>query len=148
MGEAKRFSTIRTLINRNAMLYPDSIAMKEVEGPRSYTYRVAKDRINRMGNALHGLGAQKGDRVAILSQNSFEYIESALSVPNAGLIYVVCNFSLAPPEIAAVLSDAEPSMLIVQEQFVEIAQLIKADIPSINQFIYFGSPEKRPDGWL
>ncbi|OPY74974.1 MAG: Long-chain-fatty-acid--CoA ligase FadD13 [Syntrophorhabdus sp. PtaU1.Bin153] len=147
MGEAKRFSTIRTLINRNAMLYPDSIAMKEVEGPRSYTYRVAKDRINRMGNALHGLGAQKGDRVAILSQNSFEYIESALSVPNAGLIYVVCNFRLAPPEIAAVLSDAEPSMLIVQEQFVEIAQQIKADIPSIKQFIYFGSPEKRPEGW-
>lgn len=147
MAEAKTFSTIRTLINRNAMLYPDGIAMKEVEGPRSYTYRALKNRINRMGNALIDLGAQKGDRVAILSQNSFEYMELALTVPNAGLIYVVCNFRLAPPEIAMVLSDSEPTILVVQEQFIEIAQQIKAEIPSIRHFIYTGSPEKRPEGW-
>ena len=32
MEQKKTFSTIRTLINRNAFLYPDRIAMKEVEG--------------------------------------------------------------------------------------------------------------------
>jgi acyl-CoA synthetase (AMP-forming)/AMP-acid ligase II len=144
----KTFSTIRTLINRNAMLYPDNVAIKEVEGAeRIQTYRTLKDRVNRMGNALHAMGAKKGDRVAILSQNSFEYIESALSVPNAGLIYVVCNFRLAPPEIAAVLADAEPSILIVQQQFVEIAQQVKEAVPSIRQFIYFGPPDKKPEGW-
>ncbi len=148
MGGNKTFSTIRTLVDRNAMLYPDRIAMKEVEGSREYTYKTLKDRVNKMGNALNALGAKKGDRVAILSQNSFEYIESALSVPNAGLIYVVCNFRLAPPEIAAVLSDAEPSILIVQEQFVEIANMIRNDIPSVGKFIYFGSPENRPEGWF
>lgn len=146
VGE-KTFSTIRTLIDRNAMLYPDRIAMKEIEGQRSHTYAALKDRTNRMGNALHALGIRKGDRVAILSQNSFEYIESALSVPNAGLIYVVCNFRLAPPEIAAVLSDAEPSVLIVQEQFVEVAKDIARDVPSIKHFIYFGAPGNRPEGW-
>ena len=52
--------------------------MKEVEGHGEYTYKNLKDRVNRMGNALYALGAHKGDRVAILSQNSFEYIESAL----------------------------------------------------------------------
>lgn len=75
MTEAKTFSTIRTLLNRNAMLYPERTAMKEVEGDRVFTYQTMKDRANRMGNALHGLGAKKGDRVAILSQNSFEYME-------------------------------------------------------------------------
>ncbi|MEN6617088.1 MAG: AMP-binding protein [Syntrophorhabdus sp.] len=144
----KTFSTIRTLIDRNAMLYPDRVAMKEVEGHGEYTYKVLKDRINRMGNALLSLGAKKSDRVGILSQNSFEYIESALSVPNAGLIYVVCNFRLAPPEIAAVLSDAEPSFLIVQEQFVDIAKGILPNIPSVQKIIYFGKPESRPEGWF
>jgi long-chain acyl-CoA synthetase len=147
MGEKKQFSTIRTLINRNDMLYPDRIAMQEIEGTRAYSYRELKNRINRMGNALHDLGAKKGDRVAILSQNSFEYVESALSVSNAGLIYVVCNFRLAPPEIAAVLSDAEPSILFVQDQFVEIAQSLREGLPSIKQFVYFGDPEKKPEEW-
>jgi long-chain acyl-CoA synthetase len=147
MDQKKTFSTIRTLINRNAFLYPDRIAMKEVEGNRSYTYRVLKERVNRMGNALHGLGARKGDRIAILSQNSFEYIESALSVPNAGFTYVVCNFRLAPPEMAAVLSDSEPTILFVQQQFVEVALKLKDAIPSIRHFVYMGPAEKRPQGW-
>ncbi|MBA4417802.1 MAG: hypothetical protein C0392_07820 [Syntrophus sp. (in: bacteria)] len=148
MGETKQFSTIRTLINRNAMLYPDRTAMKEMEGAeRVYNYKELKERVNRLGNALHGLGAKKGDRVAILSQNSYEYMESALAVPNAGLIYVVCNFRLAPPEIAAVLADAEPTLLIVQQQFVELAEQLKNAVPSIKKFIYFGSPEKKPEGW-
>ena len=140
MSERTTFSTIRTLMNRNAMLYPDKVALKEVEGDRVFTYQAMKDRANRMGNALHGLGAKKGDRVAILSQNSLEYMESAINVPNAGLIFVVCNFRLAPPEIAAVLSDAEPTVLIVQQQFVEITLTMKDSIPSIKHFIYFGPP--------
>jgi long-chain acyl-CoA synthetase len=147
MGEKKQFSTIRTLINRNAMLYPQKIAMQEVEGTRACTYSELKDRISRMGNALSNLGAKKGDRVAILSQNSFEYIESAVSVPNAGFIYVVCNFRLAPPEIASVLADAEPSILFVQDQFVEIARNLKDSVPSIKQYVYFGDPQKKPEGW-
>ncbi|MDR2019008.1 MAG: AMP-binding protein [Syntrophobacterales bacterium] len=147
MGGGKTFSTIRTLLNRNAMLYPEKIAMKEVEGERVFTYQAMKERANRMGNALIGLGAKKGDRVAILSQNSFEYMESAINVPNAGFIFVVCNFRLAPPEIAAVLTDAEPVVLLVQQQFVEIVQKIKESIPSIKYFVYFGDPEKKPEGW-
>ena len=147
MSEGKTFSTIRTLVNRNAMLYPDGVAMKEVEGDRVYTYKVLKDRANRMGNALSGLGAKKGDRVGILSQNSFEYMESAIHVPNSGLIFVVCNFRLAPPEIAAVLADSEPKILIVQQQFVETVEKIKESIPSVEHFIYFGAPEKKPEGW-
>jgi acyl-CoA synthetase (AMP-forming)/AMP-acid ligase II len=148
MSKGKTFSTIRTLLNRNAMLYPDRIGIQEMEGgERSYTYKKLKERVNRLGNALHGLGATKGDRVAILSQNSYEYMESALAVPNAGLIYVVCNFRLAPPEIAAVLADAEPTILFVQQQFVEITEQLKSTIPSIKQFIYFGSPGGKPQGW-
>jgi acyl-CoA synthetase (AMP-forming)/AMP-acid ligase II len=148
MSERNTFSTIRTLMNRNAMLYPDKVALQEVEGDRVFTYQAMKDRANRVGNALNGLGVKKGDRVAILSQNSFEYMESAINVPNAGLIFVVCNFRLAPPEIAAVLTDAEPTVLIVQQQFVEITQNMKDSMPSIKYFIYFGAPEKKPDGWL
>lgn len=148
MGQQKQFSTIRTLLDRNAMLYPEKIAMKEIDGTRAYTYKELKDRTNRMGNALYDLGIKKGERVAILSQNSFEYIESSLSVPNAGLIYVVCNFRLAPPEIASVLADAEPSILFVQDQFVDIAQNLKSFLPSVKHFVYFGDPAKKPDGWL
>ncbi|MCX8110705.1 MAG: AMP-binding protein [Syntrophorhabdaceae bacterium] len=149
MVKDRTFSTIRTLIDRNAALFPHKIGFVEVEGQqRRLTFLKIKDRAYRMGNALLGLGLKKGDRVAILSQNSLEYLENSLSVPNAGLIYVLCNFRLAPPEIEVILKDSEPSALIVHEQYVEMAEAFGKKIDSIKHFIYFGSPENKPKGWL
>ncbi|MFH0975450.1 MAG: class I adenylate-forming enzyme family protein [Spirochaetota bacterium] len=148
MGGKKTFNTIPTLLNRNLMLYPESIGLTEVEGSRAYTYKTMKDRANRMGNALYALNLKKGDRIAILSQNSFEYMESAINIPNAGLIFVVCNFRLAPPEMAAVLTDSEPTVLIVQDQFVDLAVKLKESIKSIKHMIYFGDPGKKPKDWI
>ncbi len=53
-----KFSTIRTLVTRNAMLYSDRIAMIEVEGNRIFTYNILRDRVNRMGNALCRFGGR------------------------------------------------------------------------------------------
>lgn len=148
MNKERRFRVIPTLIDRNAMLYPEKVAMIEMEGKgRRYTYKELKNRTSNMGKALLSLGAKKGDRVAILSQNSMEYMELALSVPGAGLIYVVCNFRLAQPEIVAVLSDAEPSILFVEHQFVDIATEMKKAIPSIMHLVYIGPRESNPQGW-
>ncbi len=147
VGEVRRFETLRTLVNRNAMLYPDHIAMQEVERARAYTYRTLKERVNRLGNGLRGLGVKKGDRVAVLSQNSFEYMELALAVPNAGLVYVVCNFRLAPPEMTAVLTDAEPGILVVHEQYSSIVEDLRHNVPSIREVVYFGAAHKGPQGW-
>ena len=51
MTGEKNFQTIRSMINRNATLYPDKIAMKEFETGKSCTFRELKDRTTRMGNA-------------------------------------------------------------------------------------------------
>ncbi len=81
MSERRAFSTIRTLMNRNAMLYPDKPALKEVEGSRVLTYQGMKERAETgWGNALRGLGAKKrGSRRHTQSRNSFEYMESAIN---------------------------------------------------------------------
>ncbi|MBW2558227.1 MAG: AMP-binding protein [Deltaproteobacteria bacterium] len=148
MGSGKTFNIIPTLINRNLMLYPDRVGLQEVEGNRSYTFAAMKDRANRMGNALAELGVKKGERVAIMSQNSMEYAEACFYIPNAGFIFVVTNFRLAPPEMAAILTDSEPTVLIVQEQFVALAEKLKENLPSIKHTIYVGAPDKKPAGWL
>jgi acyl-CoA synthetase (AMP-forming)/AMP-acid ligase II len=147
MSKKRSFSTIRTLLNRNALLYPDRIAVKEAGSAGTATFEALKDRANRIGNALFSIGARKGDRIAILSQNSFEYIESALGVANAGLIFVVLNFRLALRELLTVLLDSEPSILMVQDQYSEYADTIKNAVPSIREFIFIGPEDKKPEGW-
>jgi acyl-CoA synthetase (AMP-forming)/AMP-acid ligase II len=83
----------------------------------------------------------------MLSQNSFEFMESTLTVPSAGLVFVPVNFRLAASEMAGVLSDAEPVILFVDRQYVKTVEEVRDRIPSVRQFIYIGPPEEKPDGW-
>ncbi len=134
-------------MNRNATLYPDKVAIKEVGSGKAATFEALRDRAYRIGNALSSIGAGKGDRIAILSQNSFEYIESTLGAANAGLIFVVLNFRLALRELLTVLLDSEPSILMVQDQYLEYVEAIRNEVPSIKAFIFIGPEDRRPDGW-
>ncbi len=147
MVEERSFCTIKTLINRNAILYPDKIAMKEFETGKACTFKTFKDRSIRMGNALRVMGLKRGDRVGILSQNSIEYMEAILSVPNAGFIFVPVNFRLAAREMAGVLSDAAPLVLFVDNQYIKTVEQIRSMVPSIKDFVYIGPKEEKPDGW-
>ncbi len=147
MVKENEFQTVRTLINRNAVLYPEKTAMKEYETGKSCTFAGLRDRAMRIGAAVYSLGARPGDRVGIMSQNSYEFMELTLSVPASGLVFVPVNFRLAPREMAGVLADAEPVVLFVDEQFVKAAQEIKGEIPSVREFVHIGPVETRPQGW-
>ncbi|HBL24207.1 MAG TPA: hypothetical protein DDZ40_08835, partial [Deltaproteobacteria bacterium] len=147
MSPNHEFQTIRTLIERNAVLYPEKTAMKEYETGKSCTFSQLKERAMKIGSALFALGAKKGDRVGIMSQNSYEYMELTLCAPAAGFVFVPVNFRLAAREMVGVLSDAEPVILFVDEQYVPTAQEIKGQIPSVREFVHIGPKARRPEGW-
>lgn len=121
--------------------------MKEVETGKSCTFQELSDRVNRLGNALCRLGAKKGDRIGILSQNSYEYMELALGVTSAGMVFVPVNFRLAGPEMAGVLSDAEPIILFVDRQYTKTAIEIRAMIPSVKEHVFIGPLDEKPEEW-
>src|SRR5262249_43926245 len=48
---------------------------------------------------------------------SDEYIELLLAVAKAGAVGVPVNWRLTPPEVSTVVDDADPSVLVVGEEF-------------------------------
>ncbi|MBN2333604.1 MAG: long-chain-fatty-acid--CoA ligase [Deltaproteobacteria bacterium] len=141
----KTICTLQNMLRRNVELNPEKIAL--IEGKRSYTFREFADRSQRMGNALLNLGLAKGDRVAILSKNSIENAESYFSIPNAGLVLVMLNFRLAPREILDILADAEPRVLLVNEEYVGVVDQLRASLSFVEQFVFIGDRAKTPAGW-
>ena len=133
------------MLTRNLEYNPEKTAL--IEGDRQFTFKEFADRTNQMGNALLGLGLKKGDRVAILSQNSMENAESYFSIPNAGLVLVMLNFRLAPKEIETILEDSGAKALIVRENYLLHIEKIKNNLPSLKHFIFIGEPSKTPTGW-
>ncbi|GKT09736.1 class I adenylate-forming enzyme family protein [Desulforhabdus sp. TSK] len=118
-----------------------------IENDRQFTYREFIERTRRMGNALLGFGLQKGDRVAILSKNSIENAESYFSIPNAGLVLVMLNFRLAMPEVETILDDAQASVLMVHEEYLDQIEQIRPRLSFVKHFILFGNQSKLREGW-
>ncbi len=114
-----------------AAAMPGKVAVR-VDG-LSVTYAELEMRVARLASALVAGGISTGDRVALLAQNSLEYVEAAHAVPRAGAILVPLNTRLAPDELAWQLADSEARAVLCHAPTREQARGVarNAGIPAL-----------------
>ena len=83
---------------------PDDIAL--ADHGRYVTYSKFKEAIKHCRDKLYSLGIRQGDRVAIFSRNSIEFIYAYFAIASLGAINVPINFQLSSREVAYILKDA------------------------------------------
>lgn len=125
-------------VRRCAMWFSDRVAF--VYGDVKLTYRQLNERINRLSNALIALGLQKGDRVAILSKNRPQIIETIFACYKAGLVTVPLNARLSIPELVHMLNNSESAALIQGEEFVESIDNARNEFPGVRHDIAISQP--------
>jgi len=128
------------LVKRCALWYSDRVAFI-YEGAH-LTYKELNERVNRLSNALLSLGLQKGDRVAILSKNRPQIIESIYACYKAGLVTVPLNARLAIPELVHMVNNSESSALILGEEFIEGVDSVRPEFPCLRHYIAITQPQR------
>lgn len=93
-------------------------------------FRSLRDRCLRVANGLHGLGVAKGDRVAVLLRNSFEWVEVFFALAEIGAVCTPINVLLRTAEIEHVLEDAAAVALIVDDAGIDRVEACRA-IPEL-----------------
>lgn len=93
-----------------------------VHGDRRLCYRDLNTRVNRLADALFGLGVRKGDRVAGLLLNSAALIETLFACAKLDAIFVPINYRLGAAEVAFIIDDAAPRVLILHDEFVSLIE--------------------------
>ena len=96
---------LNDLTTRAMQLFGDEPAL--VQNDTRMTYRELGLRVSKLAAGLQGLGLAPREHVAILSSNSFRYLETYLAIPEAGLVLSAINIRLAPQEVACILKDGE-----------------------------------------
>jgi long-chain acyl-CoA synthetase len=99
---------------------PEHVAIRY--GERGLTYRELDERSNRLAKTLLASGAGEGSRVAYLDRTAPEVIELFFAASKIGAVTVPLNWRLAPAELAAVVSDARPPVLIAGESYATVAE--------------------------
>lgn len=99
-------------------IVPDRVAVTTMIDGKSFTY----SEINKKANTLAAVFSEKynlkkGDRVALLSQNSISLIYLFSVAQKLGIILVPLNYRLTAFELDQLLMDSNPSLLIYEELF-------------------------------
>jgi acetyl-CoA synthetase len=92
---------------------------------RTLTYAELAAEVNRLANALKGLGVREGDRVGIFLPMSPEAAIATLAVVKIGAIYTPCFSGFGAGAVASRLSDCEAAVLITADGFHRRGQVVR-----------------------
>ena len=111
-------------LEQRAALSPEKVALIDsLHSNRSITYHEWNRSANQTAHFLaERLGVSKGDRVAVLAKNSVAYLDVWFALQKLGAILQNLNWRLTPHELAGLVQDAAPSVIIYdsnQEEFGE-----------------------------
>jgi fatty-acyl-CoA synthase len=142
-----RSHALGDLLRRTALRVPDKVGL--VSGQLRWTFRELDDAVNRTANALAERGVAKGDRLALLSHNSWQFAVLAFATAKLGAILVPINFMLKAREVAFVLEHSGADTVIVEDAFhpVVAQALDEARLePRVRGWIALSGAEPEP-GW-
>ena len=95
----------------HARARPEHVALRE--GDRVRTYAELDDRARRVAHALAALGVRRGDSVAVMVPNSFEFFEAIHGSGRLGAVVVPINVHFKADETGWVVTDSGAAAVVV-----------------------------------
>jgi fatty-acyl-CoA synthase len=136
---------VNDFLRRASRLYPAKTAV--VDGGRRFTYRQWQERVNRLSNALLGLGVGRGDRVCILSPNSHYFLESFYGTSQIGAVLVPLNYRLVSSDHEYILNHAGVKAVLVDAEYTAVVDEIRPRLTSVRHWIVARYDGAMPKGW-
>jgi fatty-acyl-CoA synthase len=107
-----RSHTLGDIPRRSAARQPDKIAI--IDGDVVLTFADFEHLVDRAAAALHDNGFGRGDRIALLSHNCWQYAVLTFATARAGVVLVPINFMLTAAEIGYILDHSQACGFIVE----------------------------------
>jgi fatty-acyl-CoA synthase len=130
------------IVERWAAFRPDRVAV-HCAGT-DLTWSALWRRVEAATLRLAGLGVNHGDRVAYLGYNHPELLSILFACARLGAMLVPLNFRLARPEHEDILAHADPTVFVVDADFLQHAAAIRTRLPMMRLVALQGTPA----GWF
>jgi fatty-acyl-CoA synthase len=115
-----------------------------ISGDKRWTWLELETDIANAAAALEASGLRKGDRLAILSANSPEFIVASHAAARLGVIVVPVNTRLAAPELVHILVDSGSAVLAFGAGEADLAETALDVSPKV-ALVSLGPSTRYPD---
>ena len=130
-------------LNISNAICPDRDVM--IFDGKRWAYGKTSERVNKLANALKGLGIKRGERLGMLEVNCSQYVEAYFAAAKVGAIFVPLNFRAKEKELSYMIGNAGAKMLIVGERYLEMVDGIHSELPTVEHCVSLGKGE---GNWL
>ncbi|WP_144097950.1 acyl-CoA synthetase [Croceicoccus sediminis] len=131
-------------LHRGVRAHPDRIVT--VEGQVSRSWADWSQDVARFAGALHSIGLEAGDRVAIVARNGPGFVDTCFGTFWAGGVINPVNFRLAPAEITYSIDNCQAGIVILDPEFAALEPEIRDRAPCVKHVLIMGSNDWQ--AWL
>src|SRR6056297_1536282 len=111
---------------RSAKRLPEKTALTFRD--HKFTYNEFNRAVNRAAHALQALGLQKGDALAIMSQNCHQMVIIMCACFKTGVWYAPVNFLLRGHEIIYQLNHSDAKVFFVESAFLDAVNEVSDEL--------------------
>ncbi len=124
------------LLDRAETYFPNKeIITREGDGVHRYTYGELKKRVNRLSNALAGLGVGKGDRVGTFGWNTYRHLEAYFAPPSMGAVTHTTNIRLSAEDLVYIINHAGDKVMLVDPDLAPILEAVAPRLEAVEHFV-------------
>jgi fatty-acyl-CoA synthase len=141
--------TVPTILRRAETLFgkKEIVSRCPDKSIHRYTYLDMARRAKKLAVALQDLGVSQGDRVATLSWNHSQHLETYFAVPSIGAVIHPLNLRLSPEDLAFIVNHAEDKIIVVDEVLLPLLDKFRAAI-NVSTVIVIPQGNDVHDGYL
>jgi len=147
--ELARQQSLGDLPRRTAQRYPDKTAVLDLSSQTRLTFAELEACVDRTAAAIAAAGLAKGDRLALLSHNCWEFAVLDFAAARVGVVLVPINFMLGAEEIGYILEASEARGFVVEDALLPVAEkaLGAAGVEVAVRVVVRRSMSAAPAGW-
>jgi long-chain acyl-CoA synthetase len=113
----------------------DELAIRDEAREKELSWTELRDAVHRIAGGLAKLSVERGDTVAIMLNNRWEFIPCDLAAVSLGAVPFSIYQTSAPEQIRYVLSDAESKVVITEQAFIDGITEARGELPALEQVI-------------
>ncbi|XP_033111417.1 4-coumarate--CoA ligase 1-like [Anneissia japonica] len=121
--------------------YGDKIAVEDAVSKTQYAFSELRHVSERIASGLARIGFKKGDRFAVFSPNSAEYIAMFFGIVMAGGVVTTINPAYTSEELTFQLNNCEAEYIVTIPALLDTVSTAKKQAPFLKDVYVFGEAE-------
>lgn len=110
---------------------PDKIAYRMLRSGEAVTFRELDERANRAAHLFRACGAQKGDHIVVLMENTRQFLEVCFGADRAGLYYTAASTHLVANEVEYILRDCGAKLVVTSRAQGALMDALRSRLPDL-----------------